>query len=269
VIDFRSGAVHSLEALLRWHHPERGTIFPGDFLTVAENSGLIVSLGEICMDEAFSQMSLWHSKHQRAGNLPVRINVSPRQLTDPDFVPSVLSRLAAWQVPLDRLILEITEGALIRDPAKARQAMKRLRGLGARLCLDDFGTGQSSLQHLTTFPIQELKIDRRYVSGVEQDSKNLEVVRHITALAHAIGLSVTAEGIERPDQWELLSKAGCELAQGYYIASPMEVDVLLGFLEDVGRDGFSIQEPPDQQVKSIPSAAHAPLGRACLNDSTI
>jgi diguanylate cyclase (GGDEF)-like protein/PAS domain S-box-containing protein len=259
VIDFRSGEVHSLEALLRWHHPERGIVFPRDFLTVAENSGLIVALGEICMDEAFSQMNLWQSKHHRAGHLPVRINVSPRQLADPDFVPSVLSRLAAWQVPLDQLILEITEEALVRDPAKARQAMKRLRGLGARLCLDDFGAGQSSLQHLTTFPIQELKVDPRYVSGVEQGSKDLEVVRHITALAHAIGLSVTAEGIERHDQWELLSKAGCELAQGYYIATPMEVDALTGFLEDVGRGGFSVSEPPHQQVGNTPSAAHAPL----------
>jgi diguanylate cyclase (GGDEF)-like protein/PAS domain S-box-containing protein len=236
VIDLKSGTVHSLEGLLRWHHPDRGTVFPQDFLTVAENSGLILPLGEIALDEAFSQMNHWQSAEQKAAHLPVRVNISPRQLTEPDFVPSVLSRLAAWQIPSERLVLEITENALVRDPPKARQAMKRLRGLGVRLCLDDFGAGRSSIQHLTTFPVQELKIDPLYISGISHGNRDLEIVRHIAALAHTLGLEVTAEGVERADQLELLLDAGCDLAQGYCVAEPMEVDVLMDFLNDLGRE---------------------------------
>jgi EAL domain-containing protein (putative c-di-GMP-specific phosphodiesterase class I) len=221
------------------------------------------------MDEAFSQMSVWQSKNERTGNLPLRMNVSPRQLTDPGFVPSVLSRLAAWQVPLDHLILEITEEGLVRDPGKARQAMKRLRGLGARLCLDDFGAGQSSLQHLTTFPVQELKVDPRYVSNIRLGSKDLEVVRHVTALAHSIGLSVTAEGIERGDQWDLLSKADCDLAQGYLIASPMEVDVLLEFLEDVSGTGFLPPATPSGHAVDAGDTPQAHHSRSILTDSPV
>ncbi len=235
VLELRSGKVQSLEALLRWHHPERGTVFPRDFLTVAENSGLIVSLGEIALDDACSQMNHWQSADPNIGRLQVRVNISPRQLTEPDFVSSVLSRLAAWQIPADRLVLEITENALIRDPPKARQAMKRLRSLGVRLCLDDFGAGSSSLQHLTMFPVQELKLDPLYISGIAPGTRELEVVRHVVALAHTLGLEVTAEGVEKADQWELLLDAGCDLAQGYYIASPMEAELLLGFLKDLGR----------------------------------
>ena len=238
IVDVKSGTVHSLEALLRWHHPERGTVFPRDFLTVAENSGLILALGEIALDEAFSQMNHWQSTEQLPAQLPVRVNVSPRQLTEPDFVPSLLSRLAAWQIPSERLVLEVTENALVRDPPKARQAMKRLRALGVRLCLDDFGAGRSSLQHLTTFPVQELKIDQLFTSGISPGNRDLEIVRHVAALAHTLGLEVTAEGVERADQWDLLQEAGCDLAQGYYVASPMEVDVLVEFLKDLGRNGF-------------------------------
>ena len=233
--------MHSLEGLLRWHHPERGTVFPRDFLTVAESSGLILALGEIALDDAFSQMNHWQASNQPAAQLPMRVNVSPRQLTEPDFVPSVLSRLAAWQIPSERLVLEITENALVRDPVKARQAMKRLRGLGVRLCLDDFGAGRSSIQHLAAFPVQELKIDPLCVSSISPGNKDLEIVRHIAALAHTLGLEVTAEGVEHAEQYELLLEAGCDLAQGYYVASPMEVDVLLEFLKDLGREGSPAQ----------------------------
>jgi EAL domain-containing protein (putative c-di-GMP-specific phosphodiesterase class I) len=248
VIDLETGAVHSLEALLRWHHPQRGTVFPRDFLTVAENSGLIVALGEIALDEAFSQMNLWQTKDLPAARLPVRVNVSPRQLTEPDFVPSVLSRLAAWQIPSEHLVLEITENALVRDPPKAKQAMKRLRGLGVRLCLDDFGAGKSSLQHLTTFPVQELKIDPLYISGVAPGNRDAEVVRHIAALAHTLGLEVTAEGVERGEQWEILRGVGCDLAQGYYVASPMEADVLIEFLKDAGRNDAAAPSPATDRL---------------------
>ncbi len=270
VMDLKTGTVQSLEALLRWHHPERGTIFPRDFLTVAENSGLIFPLGEIALDEAFSQMNHWQAKNQAVALLPMRVNVSPRQLTEPDFVPSVLSRLAAWQIPSERLVLEITENALVRDPPKAKQAMKRLRGLGVRLCLDDFGAGRSSLQHLTTFPVQELKIDPLYVSGIAPGNRDLEVVRHIAALAHTLGLEVTAEGVERAEQWELLREAGCDLAQGYYVASPMEVDVLSDFLKGMKRNHTVKPSPePGQRDKNASSVTHKARVPRSLPDAAV
>lgn len=235
LINLASRDVHSIEALLRWHHPDRGTILPRDFLSVAENSGLIVTLGEIALDKVFDDLDRFPSEDERFGRLPVRVNVSPRQLTEPDFVSSVLSRLEAWQIGAERLILEVTENAFIRDPSKARQAMKGLQGLGVRLCLDDFGTGRSSLQHLTTLPVQDLKIDPLYVAGVAPGSRDLEIIRHIAALAHTLGLTVTAEGVESAEQLELLAEAGCDLAQGYYVANPMEIDALLEFLSDSAR----------------------------------
>jgi EAL domain-containing protein (putative c-di-GMP-specific phosphodiesterase class I) len=130
-------------------------------------------------------------------------------------------------------MLEITESALTVDPAKAKQAMRKLQGLGVQLCLDDFGAGGSCLHHLTTYPIHELKIEPAFLSAIESTSKHLEMLHHLTALAHALSLKVTAEGVERTEQWELLRKAGCDYAQGYYVASPMEPEVLLDFLDDL------------------------------------
>ena len=269
VIDLKTGSVRSLEALLRWHHPERGTVFPRDFLSVAENSGLIVALGDIALDEVVSQMNHWQTKGHPVADLPVRVNVSPRQLTETDFVPSVLSRLAAWRIPSERLVLEITENALIRDPPRAKQAMKRLRGLGVRLCLDDFGAGRSSLQNLTTFPVQELKIDPVYVSGISPESRDLEIVRHVAALAHALGLEVTAEGVERAEQWELVRESGCDFAQGYFAASPMEADVLLEFLRDLGRKGLRAPATPVRRRAAARSASGESRGRPRTPGSTL
>jgi len=233
IVDLPKGELQSLEALLRWQHPERGTIFPRDFLPAAENSALILPLGEIALDEIFSHVSHWSSRDPGMDRLPIRVNVSPRQLVEPDFVSSVLSRLAAWKVPSERLTLEMTEHALINDPAKAKQAAKRLHGLGVRLCLEDYGTGRSSLQHLTDFPLHDLKIDPSYVAGMAPDTTELELVRHITALAHTLGLTVMAEGVESEEQWRSLLEAGCDLAQGHYVASPMEFDMVLEFIKDL------------------------------------
>ncbi len=260
IVDLKTGAVRSLEALLRWQHPEQGTVFPRDFLTVAENSGLILPLGSMTMDEVCAQLSRWQSPRQPIAGLPVSVNISPRQLTEPDFVASVLGRLTDWRIPSDRLMLEITEDALIRDPPKARQAMRKLKGLGIRLCLDDFGAGGSSLRHLLAFPVQELKIDPSFVSGIAEVSKDLEVVRSLVALAHTLGLEVTAEGVERAEQWTLLKEAGCDRAQGYYIGSPMEPHVLIDFLEDLEPDD-KVASNAVPQPRTVPSQRESPRAR--------
>ncbi len=260
IVDLNTGTVNSLEALLRWHHPQRGTLFPEEFISIAENSGLIVPLGVMALEEVCSQISRWQSPRNPAAGLPVSLNLSPRQLMEPDFVPTVVRHLAEWRIPSDRLILEMTETALVRDPSKAKNVMNELRGMGIRLCLDDFGTGWSSLLHLTTFPVQELKIDQTFVSRMARSPTDLEVVRSLTALAHTLDLKVTGEGIERSEQWRMLEEVGCDRGQGYYISRPMEHDELMEFLEDVERGACALR-PAHGPSPAEPAAGQRSKGK--------
>ena len=232
VIDVRTGGVASLEALVRWQHPRRGLVPPTSFIGVAESSGLIVPLGEMILDQVCSQLSQWRSRASAAFELPISLNVSPRQLTETDFVGAILTRIADWRLTPGALIFEITEHALNRDPARARMALKELCSLGMRVCLDDFGTGASSLHHLTTFPGQEVKLDCSLISKMATGTTELAVVKSITDLAHAVGLIVTAEGVESTRDWELLEELGCDRIQGFYCGEPMSPPLLLGYLTD-------------------------------------
>jgi diguanylate cyclase (GGDEF)-like protein len=232
VIDLKTGAVVSLEAFIRWQDPRRGRVAPKDFISVAENSGLIVPLGDMIFDQVCAQVSDWQSPVSPAFGYPVHLNVSPRQLTETDFVDTILSRLADWRLSPASLVFEITEIALVRDPARARTAMRELCSLGVHVCLDDFGAGPSSLQHLMAFPGQELKIDRTLIAKMPGGAKEFEIVKSIASLAHALGLAVTAEGVESGREWELLGESGCDLAQGYYCGAPMSPPDLLRYLKD-------------------------------------
>jgi diguanylate cyclase (GGDEF)-like protein len=243
IVHLDTGTIRSLEALIRWHHPKRGTVFPDDFIAIAENSGLIVPLGEMVLKEVHGQISRWQSPGNPAAKLPVSLNLSPRQLIEPEFATMVMDHLAEWHIPSDRLIFEITETALIRDPLRSKQVMRDLRGMGIRLCLDDFGTGWSSIQHLTTFPVQELKIDHTFISKIIRGNTDFEVVRSLIALAHTLGLEVTAEGIENSEQWRLLHELGCDAGQGYYIGRPMDPPELLEYLEDLERGSCALRSP--------------------------
>jgi len=235
VMNLKTGAISSLETLVRWHRSQRGTVLPEEFIDIAERSGLIIPLGELVLDEVCCQLSRWRTPENPATGLPVSLNISPRQLTETDFVGAILTRLAEWRVPPSRLILELTETALIRDPRRSKQVMEELRNMGIRLCLDDFGTGWSSLRHLTTYPVQELKIDHSFISRIARDNTEFEIVRSITALAHTLGLTVTGEGVEYSEQLGLLKELGCDSAQGYYVGRPMKPEELLDYLEDLGR----------------------------------
>jgi diguanylate cyclase (GGDEF)-like protein len=232
VIDMKTGGVASLEALVRWQHARRGLVPPNSFIGVAENSGLIVPLGEMILDQVCGQLSQWRSRASAAFELPVSVNVSPRQLTETDFVGAILTRITDWRLAPGALIFEITESALNRDPVRARAAIKELCDLGMHVCLDDFGAGASSLQHLTTFPGQEVKLDCSLISKIATGTTELAVVKSITDLSHALGLLVTAEGVESVRDWELLEGAGCDRIQGFYCAEPMSPPLLLGYLED-------------------------------------
>jgi EAL domain-containing protein (putative c-di-GMP-specific phosphodiesterase class I) len=167
-------------------------------------------------------------------------------LTDTDFVGAVLTRIADWRLSPGALIFEITESALNRDPARAKTAIKELCSLGMHVCLDDFGTGPSSLQHLMTFPGQEVKLDCSLISKIATGTTELAVVKSITNLAHALGLLVTAEGVESLRAWELLEEAGCDRIQGYYCGEPMSPPVLLGYLANrhSAPSGISVHRRP-------------------------
>ena len=255
IVDLKTGGVSSLEALIRWSHPTRGTVMPGDFITIAENSGLIVPLGTLILDEVCGQLSRWRSLGDAAPDASISMNISPRQLTETDFVEVMLDKMREWQVAPDKLILEITETAIIRDPLKSKRVMEQLRDEGIRLCLDDFGTGWASLRHLSTFPVQEIKIDRSFVSKILPGNTEFEIVRSLTALAHTLGLAVTGEGVEHSDQLGLLHDVGCDNAQGYFVGHPMPPEAVTEYLEHYRQEVFA---PFDSSVNHGARAVHPP-----------
>jgi diguanylate cyclase (GGDEF)-like protein/PAS domain S-box-containing protein len=254
ILDLRTGAVHSIEALMRWRRRDYGTILPGEFIKLAENCGLIVPLGELALEEVCSQLSRWRAPGSPAAGLPVRLNVSPKQLTESDFAQTVLACMDDWRVDPESIILELTETALIRDPLRSKQVMMILREGGLGLCLDDFGTGWSSLGHLTTFPVQHLKIDRSFVGKITQGNTEFEIVRAIIELAHSIGLEVTGEGVEQGEQLALLDELACDHVQGYYVGRPMSPDALVTYLEDLGRGSCPL-DSSRQEVVGEPTLA--------------
>ena len=232
VIDVKTGAIVSLEALVRWKHPARGTIPPSSFIGVAESSGLIVPLGEMILDQLCSQLTHWRTRTSPAFELPISLNVSPRQLTETDFVGTILTRLADWRLSPGSLMFEVTETALDRDAVRARNAIRELCTLGMRVCFDDFGTGPSSLQHLTTFPGQEIKLDCALIGRMIEGTTELALVKSIIELAHALRLVVTAVGVEARRDWDLLKELGCDRVQGFYCGEPMAPPRLIEYLKE-------------------------------------
>jgi len=234
IIDVRTREVVSLEALVRWQHPRRGTIAPGAFIGIAEASGLIVPLGEMILDQLCGQLSQWRTRGAGSPHVPsdmaVSFNVSPRQLSETDFVSAVLTRISDWRLSANSLVFEITEAALDRDPVRSRHALKELCTLGMRVCLDDFGAKPSSIYNLTTFPGQEIKLDCTLVNKLASNAKEVAIAKSIVDMAHALGLVVTAEGVESENTWKLLEELGCDQAQGFYSGRPMAPAGLVRYL---------------------------------------
>ena len=217
-----------VEALVRWNHPSRGLLPPNDFIPAAEQTGSIVALGEWVFGEACRQVKAWNDAHGRS--LSVSVNISPRQLLDPDLVQRLRTALADNGLDPSSMTLEITEGALMQSAEETRLRLRELKSLGVRLAIDDFGTGSSSLGYLREFPIDEIKIDRTFVRGmVEDPGGGTSLVRAILGLARALHLEVVAEGIELPEQLDGLRESGCETGQGFIFASPVVADEI-GFL---------------------------------------
>ncbi|MFN8053642.1 MAG: EAL domain-containing protein [Acidimicrobiales bacterium] len=217
--------VSAVEALVRWQHPERGLLGPGSFIPLAEESGLIDEIGNFVLEASLRQVRRWEVALGAEHTPAVNVNLSPHQLLDRWLPERVNAHLARSGVRPDRLILEITEGALMADPKMATTNLHRLRQLGVRLAVDDFGTGYSSLAYLQQFPIDFLKIDGSFVNEMLTRPES-SMVEAIVQLAHTLGLVPIAEGVESPAQAMALTSFGCDLAQGYFLARPLEADVL-------------------------------------------
>jgi diguanylate cyclase (GGDEF)-like protein/PAS domain S-box-containing protein len=215
-----TGTMSGVEALVRWQHPTRGLLQPADFIDAAEESGIIRDLGAWVLGAAVEQAVRWDA----AGGSPalqMAVNLSARQLADPGLVPLVAGTLARAGLKASRLVLEITETALMSDPATALATLQQLRGLGVLLAVDDFGTGYSSFTYLKQFPVDELKIDRSFVTGMTSDPGDRAIVASCVHLAHAMGLVAVAEGVETAAQRDALRELGCDQAQGYWFSRPV------------------------------------------------
>ncbi|MCJ2033421.1 PAS domain S-box protein [Methylobacterium sp. J-068] len=222
--DTRTRTIQSVEALARWTHPERGRISPADFIPVAERSGLIIPLGAWVLRSACLAAKAWPG-------LGLSVNVSPVQFTRDDLVETVAAILAETGMDPRRLELEITEGALQQDSARARDALQRLKSLGVQLAMDDFGTGYSSLSALRSFPFDVIKIDRQFIADMEDRPGGRDVVRTILSLGKALDMSVTAEGVETIEQLTMLVEDGCPQVQGYLLGRPMPAAEIAALVE--------------------------------------
>ena len=215
------GALTGFEALVRWRQPGRGLRPPSDFLDVAAETGLIVPMGRFVLGEACRQVRRWQPRHRSSPPLTVSVNLSATEILQPDLVDAVRSALAESGLPPDALELEITETAVLEASEEIRDVLRRLKELGVMLAIDDFGIGYSYLSHLRDFPIDRVKIDRSFIAGLGAAGEDRTIVEAVVRLAHELGLGVVAEGVETKAQAALLSAMGCDVAQGYHYAPPL------------------------------------------------
>ncbi|MDE2388781.1 MAG: EAL domain-containing protein [Betaproteobacteria bacterium] len=223
-LDVAQESFLSAEALIRWQHPKQGLISPDDFIPLAEENGLIIPIGEWVLRTACSEAAKWHKNGQL---LQVAVNLSPLQIKNPNFVENVLGIIKETGFPPDRLVLEITEGALMEHSENTLATLLALRKHHIQIALDDFGTGYSSMNYLKRLPINHIKVDQSFVRGMQDNKENLAIVRAIISLSKNLGFSVTAEGIESLNQAQILKYFGCETLQGYYFSKPIPMQEML------------------------------------------
>jgi diguanylate cyclase (GGDEF)-like protein len=229
LIDLKSGEVAGFEALARWTHDDRGEISPTEFIPVAEESGLILQLGRWAMDKATQTLAQWDRDAGMVLPFYVGVNLSAIQVARDDIAGLVESALKSSGLDGNRLTLELTESSIVQDPARAQRVFEALKALDATVAMDDFGTGYSSLAYLQRLPIDVLKIDRSFVSGMMVDPDSVAIVRAVLSLAEALGMSTTAEGIETVELATTLATLGCASGQGYYFAKPLEPEAALDY----------------------------------------
>ena len=220
------------EALLRWDHPERGILPPSEFLDVAEKCGLMIPIGWWVMQTACGQLREWQNQFPTVSAMTLNVNFSPRQIIQPNVIEKTLRIIDETGIKADNLCLEITEHAAIENTAQTLAVLTKLHERGVRLVIDDFGTGYSSLSHLQLFPYNSLKVDRSFISGTDQHKRNSHIVHTTIDLAHNLGMTVVAEGVETKGQMARLIALKCDLVQGYFIAKPLSSDDMHTLLVD-------------------------------------
>jgi EAL domain-containing protein (putative c-di-GMP-specific phosphodiesterase class I) len=223
VMDLGSGRKEAMEALIRWEHPERGMLSPAEFIPLAEETGAIVQMGKWVLNTACAQAVDWR-RDPDASDMRMCVNVSPRQLRDPNFVADVMFALKTSGLPAGALVLEITENVFLLNDEIVVSQLHDLAARGIIIAIDDFGSGYSSLGYLSKLPIGILKIDRSFVNGIDHGPEEAAVAQAIIRLGHTLGLEIIAEGIETAEQLAELTKRGCILGQGYLLGRPAPLD---------------------------------------------
>ena len=254
IVDLDDRTVRGAEGLVRWDHPEHGLIPPGAFVQTVEQTGLIGPLTRHVLERSIAECAAWR-RDGRA--MSVAVNLSVRNLLDRDLPREIERMLDSFGVPADGLQLEITESMIMTDPERALATLSRLSDLGVRLSVDDFGTGYSSLANLRRLPIDELKIDRSFVSPMLQDESDLIIVRSTINLGHDLGLRIIAEGVEDGPTLERLATLGCDLAQGYHLSRPMSGNAFSTWLEE---SPFSMDRPGLSPLATGAAAPRDPIG---------
>ncbi|MBI1844537.1 MAG: EAL domain-containing protein [Actinobacteria bacterium] len=247
LVDLHTGDVTGVEALIRWNHPTRGFVYPDDFIPLAEQSGLIRPLTLKALDLSLAQCRRWHDQGL---DLRVAVNLSARNLREPDLPDRVAALLRRHGVPASHLELEVTESGLLSDPDYANTLLCQLSALGIHLALDDFGTGYSSLSYLKNLPVNQLKIDRSFVNNMSEDATDAMIVRSVIDLAHNLGLNVTAEGVETLNQLDHLANLSCDTIQGYHLTKPLPADEIAAWVSGYNEQASQNTEGRSRSVRN-------------------
>lgn len=229
IIEVQSGKIIGVEALLRWRNEKLGDIGPSEFIPIAEQSGIIVSIGKYVLQEALAQHKAW-SQISGLDSFKISVNISPKQLRDSSFIDALVNLMNSAKVPASCLELEITEGVLMTGYTEINSTLDALNHLGVAITMDDFGKGYSSLSYARNYPFTTLKIDQEFISDISSNPSDLNLVNGIILIAHGMGLNVTAEGVETIEQLKLLSELSCDYAQGYYISRPVAAESITSIL---------------------------------------
>jgi diguanylate cyclase len=253
-IALQSGRIKGVEALARWHHPERGLLSPDEFIPLAERSNLLRPMTLYLIDTALRQANAWRSK---GIEISVAVNLSMQNMLDLRLPNDLARLLTSWRLPAGSLELEITESTIMADHRRATTILSRLSKMGVRLSIDDFGTGYSSLAYLQELPVDAIKIDKSFVMEMQEDAGNATIVQSTIDLGHNLGLEVVAEGVETVESYNTLAQLGCDYAQGYFLSKPLSPDKMSLWLEVF--TGTSDEHALDQWAITAPSPEAEPV----------